>query len=200
MISGNAFGSIHLLNHKGDHVLREKGIITCLGEERINTLLNEKAVDFVIYRGEKEGTSYIQNNKGRALVTKNGSIYDYFRESGDPLNLGSEVHAESHREALEASFNSDYPDALVQINQLLASRRAGDVIVTASKGYDLRDFWEFPEHKGSHGSLHTEHITVPLIYNQKNWATHSVRTADLFNTILKWMDKTTLSSEGNALN
>jgi arylsulfatase A-like enzyme len=199
MISGNSFGSIHLLNHAGDHILRKNEVFKYFNEDRLKSLLNEKAVDFVAYRGEKEGICYIQNHEGKAFIEKNGGRYRYICEQGDPLNLNSDLFANSHREALEVTFNSDYPDAFVQIDQLLASRRAGDVIVSANKGYDLRDFWEFPEHKGSHGSLHKEHIAVPLLYNQKNWATHSARTADLFNTILAWMDKAILPSEGNAL-
>ena len=200
MISGNSFGSIHLLNHPGDHVLHEKEIYKYLGQERLDSLLNEKAVDFVSYRGEKEGTCYVHNRGGKAFIEKNKGKYSYVCETGDPLQLGNNVLANSHREALEITLHSNYPDALVQINQLLASRRAGDVIVSATNGYDLRDFWEFPEHKGSHGSLHREHIAVPLLYNQKNWSTHPARTADLFNTILQWMDKATLPSEGNTLN
>ncbi|MEJ7685364.1 MAG: alkaline phosphatase family protein [Segetibacter sp.] len=200
MISGNSFGSVHLLNHEGDHVLREKEIIKCLGQHRFTGLLNEKAVDFIVYRGEKEGTCYLHNHEGKAFIEKSGGKYRYVPEAGDPLHLGSEIHVNNHREALEVTFNSDYPDAFVQIDQLLASRRAGDVVVSAAEGYDLRDFWEFPEHKGSHGSLNKEHIVVPLLYNQKNWAGHSARTADLFNTILKWMDKSMLPSEGDALN
>lgn len=200
MISGNSFGSIHLLNHKGDHVLREKEIFRCFGQERFNCLLNEKAADFVAYRGKKDGTCYIHNSEGKAFIEKNRDKYSYVCETADPLHLGHNFFANNHRKALEVTFNSDYPDAFVQIGQLLASRRAGDVIVSAEKGYDLRNFWEFPEHKGSHGSLHKEHIAVPLLYNQKNWATYPARTADLFNTILHWMDKATLPSEGNALN
>ncbi len=200
MISGNSFGSVHLLNHEGDHVLCEKEIMKCLGQDRFNNLLNEKAVDFVIYRGEKKGICYVHNHQGRALIEKSCDKYRYIPEAGDPLHLGSELYVNNHREALEVTFNSDYPDAFVQIDQLLSSRRAGDVVVSAAKGYDLRDFWEFPEHKGSHGSLNKEHIVVPLLYNQKNWTSHSARTADLFNTILKWMDKSMLPSEGNALN
>ena len=200
MISGNSFGSIHFLNHKGDHVLLEKQLANCLGQDRLKSLLNEKAVDFVAYRSEKEGNYYVHNKEGKAIIQKTDGKYSYYPDTGDPLALKSILHTNNHREALEVTFNSGYPDAFVQLVQLLKSRRAGDLVVNASNGYDLRDFWEFPEHKGSHGSLGSEHISVPLLYNQKNWATHSARTADLFNTILKWMNKATLPSEGNELN
>ncbi|MEP7171453.1 MAG: hypothetical protein ABI855_18935, partial [Bacteroidota bacterium] len=79
------------------------------------------------------------------------------------------------------------------------SRKAGDIVISAREGYDLRNFWEYPEHIGSHGSLIKSHIHVPLIYNQKNWNTHPARTADIFDTILKWHNITPEASEGNSL-
>jgi len=106
----------------------------------------------------------------------------------------------NNEEALAATFESDYPDGLVQIEQLFRCRRAGDLVVSAANGYDLRDTWEFPEHHGSHGSLHKDHIHVPLIYNQKGWDKRPARTTDVFNSILKWMGKPTFdNSDGQAL-
>ncbi len=199
MISGNSFGSIHLLNHKGDHVLRATELAQLMGKERMDELLMEKAVDHVIFRGDEDNTCYVQNREGKALIRKTGDVYEYEPETADPLALNGPVKAGNHREALEQSFDSTYPDALVQIMQLRQSRRAGDLVVNANIGYDLRDFWEYPEHKGSHGSLHTDHMSVPLLYNQKDWASHPARTADLFPTILKWMNRPPVSSEGDAL-
>lgn len=199
MISGNSFGSIHLLNHKGDDVLRETELVQLMGKERMDNLLKEKAVDHIIYRGDDEGTCYVQNSEGKALIRKNNNGYEYHPQTADPLLLGRSIEKCNHREALEASFDTTYPDSMVQIMQLMQSRRAGDLVVNARTGYDLRDFWEYPEHKGSHGSLHTEHMSVPLIYNQKNWAGHPARTADLFPTILKWMNQQPVPSEGDAL-
>ena len=199
MISGNSFGSIHLLNHEGSHVLQEKELVDHFSEERLNELLKERAVDFIAYRGNKEGEYYVQNHRGKALISQHQDNYSYQPIDADPLFLQN-VTVKGHRAALESTFNSLYPDALVQITQLFKSRRAGDLVVSARNGYDLRDFWEYPEHKGSHGSLTKEHIHVPLIYNQKGWAEHAARTADIFPTILKWMDKSIPVNEGNALN
>lgn len=198
MISGNSFGSVHLLNHEGNHALTYKEFTEHFGHERMNGLLTQKAVDFVACRGDKPDEYIIQNNQGRALIRCDGELYAYHPLNGDPFGLGHTV-AIGHREALEITAASAYPDAMFQIVQLFRSNRAGDLVVSARNGYDLRDFWEFPEHKGSHGSLGREHMLVPFIYNQKNWAGHAVRTADLFPTILKWLNKTPVPSEGNAL-
>ncbi len=199
MISGNSFGSIHLLNHEGDNVLREREIHTAMGESRLDSLTKEKAVDFAIYRGDEEQSYVVHNVDGKAVIRVKEDTFSYHPESADPLMLGNDLKAEGHREALEITFNSEYPDALYQIHQLFRSRRAGDIVVSARVGYDLRDFWEYPEHLGSHGSLHRSHMHVPLIYNQKGWHTHAARTADLFNSILKWKGIIPKSSEGEAL-
>jgi arylsulfatase A-like enzyme len=199
MISGNSFGSIHLLNHDGDHVLHEREIVTTMGSSRLESLIVEKAVDFAIYRGEEAQSYIVHNAAGKATVRVTGDTFSYDPESADPLKLGNNFMAQGHREALEATFDSEYPDSLYQIHQLFRSRRAGDIVVSARVGHDLRDFWEYPEHLGSHGSLHRSHMHVPLVYNQKNWHTHSARTADLFNSILKWKGIFPKSSEGDPL-
>jgi len=199
MISGNSFGSIHLLNHEGDHVLCEREILKAMGSSRLNHLTAEKAVDFAIYRGDEDQSYIIHNAEGKAMIRVTGDTFSYRPESADPLKLGNDIKAKGHREALEFTFESEYPDALFQIHQLFRSRRAGDIVISARGGYDLRDFWEYPEHLGSHGSLHRSHMHVPLIYNQKNWHNYSARTADLFNSILKWKGIVTKSSEGEAL-
>lgn len=199
MISGNSFGSIHLLNHAGDGVLRENEIFTCMGNELLHELVAEKAVDFIIYRGNREQTFIVHNAQGKALITVDGQTFTYLPQTADPLKLLNQVTVAGHRAALELTYETDYPDSIYQIYQLFQSRRAGDIVVSARVGYDLRDFWEFPEHKGSHGSLHKSHIHVPMIYNQKNWHSHPARTADLFDTILKWKGIIPKSSEGESL-
>jgi arylsulfatase A-like enzyme len=199
MISGNSFGSIHLLNHEGDHVLRERGILDAMGVEKLSLLLNEDAVDFLIYRGEEEQTFLVHNQQGKAKITVQGELFMYEIITADVLNYGGNIEVNGHRAILEATFETDYPDAVFQIYQIFKSRRAGDILVSAKVGYDLRDFWEYPEHLGSHGSLHRQHIHVPLIYNQKGWSTRPARTADLFDTILKWKGITPDQSEGEPL-
>jgi len=199
MISGNSFGSIHLLNHEGSHVLCDDELKNYFGAGRMAELLKEKAVDFIAYRGNNEGEFFVQNYQGKALIVVKGEHFSYEPVDADPLSL-NQISVTGQREALESTFKSSYPDALVQISQLFKSRRAGDMVVSARNGYDLRDFWEYPEHKGSHGSLTKEHILVPMIYNQKGWAEHAARTADIFPSLLKWMNKPIPANEGDALN
>lgn len=198
-ISGNSFGAIHLLNHKGDHVLREAEIMQAMGADKLELLVKEEAVDFAIYRGDEENTFIVHNRDGKARIAVKDNIYIYEPLTADVLKYGGKIEATGHREILARTFETDYPDAVFQIYQLFRSRRAGDIVISATVGYDLRDFWEYPEHKGSHGSLHRHHIHVPLIYNQKGWKDFPARTADLFDSILKWKGITPKSSEGEPL-
>ncbi|TWR24582.1 alkaline phosphatase family protein [Mucilaginibacter achroorhodeus] len=198
-ISGNSFGAIHLLNHKGDHVLRETEILQAMGGDKLELLLKEDAVDFAIYRGDDENTFIVHNRYGKARIAVKDDVFTYEPLTADVLKYGGKIEATGHRDILAKTFETDYPDAVFQIYQLFRSRRAGDIVISAAVGYDLRDFWEYPEHKGSHGSLHRHHIHVPLIYNQKGWKDFPARTADLFDSILKWNGITPKSSEGEPL-
>lgn len=86
------------------------------------------------------------------------------------------------------TFDSLYPDAPVQLLQIFSSKRCGDIVLSAKKVCDLRKKFEWPEHKSSHGSLHKEHMVVPLLINQKIQE-HKIRTVDIFPSILKFMGK-----------
>jgi hypothetical protein len=170
-----------------------------MGADKLQLLLNEDAVDFAIYRGNEEQTFILHNKTGKAKLSVINDVFTYDPLTADILKYGGKIQATGHRNILEATFDTEYPDALFQIYQLFQSRRAGDIVISARVGYDLRGFWEYPEHVGSHGSLHSQHIHVPLIYNQKGWNTRPARTADLFDTILKWKGITPKQSEGEPL-
>ena len=162
-------------------------------------MVNEAAVDFAVYRADQKDAFIVHNSSGQARVEYNNGSFVYKPITGDPLQLKTDINVHGHRAALETTFESEYPDSLFQIYQLFQSDKAGDIVISAKVGYDLRDFWEYAEHKGSHGSLHRSHMHVPLIYNQKNWHSHPARTADLFNSILKWKDIIPSCSEGESL-
>jgi arylsulfatase A-like enzyme len=198
-VSGNSFASLHFLRHEGGHPLRAAALLHQLGKSRLDELVRQTAIDFILYRDDRPGSLVVHNHTGRALIKKEANRYTYFPETADPFGLLTPVTARNHREALELTFDSSYPDCLVQAEQLFRSHRAGDIVVCAKKGFDLRSFWEIPAHKGSHGSLYREHMHVPLLYNQKNWAQHAARTADLFSTILQWLNLPVPPSEGDSL-
>ena len=75
------------------------------------------------------------------------------------------------------------PDAIVQIAQLAACARSGDIIVSATPGWDFRERWEPVKHASTHGSLHRDHMLVPLLVSRPLRGTPR-RTADVMPSAL----------------
>ena len=88
------------------------------------------------------------------------------------------------RGALARSLGEEYPDAAFALTSLFASERAGDLLVSARVGYDLRDRREWPEHHASHGALHRAHTVVPVLSSAPLPA-GPLRTLDLFTYTLE---------------
>ncbi len=198
MISGNAMGQVYCHNGKNGTPLRRAEIQTALGAVW-DELLAREEIDFVACRGRQDSYEII-SARGEATIVRCPEGLCYFPKSGDPFGLGKIETPLDRQQALAATFDSDYPDALVQIEQVFSCSRSGDLVVVSNKGHDLRKAYEWPEHHSSHGSLHREHTIVPLIYNQTGWDSRPARTADLFNTVLKWSGKSTLeNTDGRAL-
>ncbi|MEM7009575.1 MAG: hypothetical protein AAF462_10615, partial [Thermodesulfobacteriota bacterium] len=109
---------------------------------------------------------------------------NYEKIKGDPFNYNGMPKKMSYEQALSHSYKTEYPDALVQIIQVLESPRTGDLVLSANPGYDLRARHENPEHRSSHGALFRDHMLVPLVMNSKI-NKECVRTVDVFPTIMK---------------
>ncbi len=183
MISGNATAHVYCLDggdgaHLVGDAVRER--LAPAWEE----MLAREEIDFLAWRSGP-GVYEIDSARGRASIAREQAGWSYQAHTGDPLGLGALGAPLDRQRALEVSFESEYPDALVQVEQLLAARRSGDVVVVSRNGYDLREAYEWPEHHASHGSLHREHMIVPLLYNETGWDPRPARTADLFNTVLR---------------
>lgn len=185
MISGNAAGKIYLFGEGGDGLLEGDAVREKLGD-RWNELLARDEVDFLAWR-EGAGRIAVAAPRGRALVERTPQGYTYRPLEGDPFGLGELSEPLSEQDALRATVDSDYPDALVQLDQFFGSPRSGDLLVVSRNGSDLREAFEWPEHHGSHGSLHRLHMNVPLVYNQTGWDARPARTVDVYNTVLKWL-------------
>jgi hypothetical protein len=89
--------------------------------------------------------------------------YAYRPADGDPLGLGAPLDGLTADGAHDACAATDYPDALVQIAHLAGAPRAGEIIVSAARDWDLRARYEPIPHVSSHGALHREHMLVPLL-------------------------------------
>ncbi|MCH8013447.1 MAG: alkaline phosphatase family protein [Candidatus Dadabacteria bacterium] len=182
LISGNAMANIYVKSKDGWG--RKSTFEELVG--LVDNFIERPEVDIVAGLDHK-GRSRIKSTMGEAVtwLDNDGNI-NYQKIKGDPFNYNGMPKKMSSEEALAYSFNTEYPDALLQIIQLLESPRTGDLILSAGPGYDLRAKHENPEHRSSHGALFRDHMLVPLVMNAKV-NKEFIRTVDIFPTILSFL-------------
>lgn len=183
MVSGNSMAHMYFKNNNGWH---ERTSVEELSEI-VEILTERKEVDLVLGMSET-GEIAIFSEKGEARTRMDNGTIHYTANNGDPLGLNMNSTVTDSNEHLARTFDSEYPDVLVQVNQLFKSQRTGDIVISAKTGFDLRARHEKPEHCSSHGSLGAEHMKVPLAINRKINRKH-VRTVDIYPTILEFFGK-----------
>jgi hypothetical protein len=130
-----------------------------------NTIAARDSVDLMMLPLSATSCEVRAHQRGNATVSWSDSTYSYRPESGDPLGVG-EQNCMNETEAYEATIDSEYPDAIVQIARLSSCGRSGDMILSAAPEWDLRAHYEPIPHVSSHGALHREHMLVPLLTNR----------------------------------
>lgn len=181
MVSGNSMAHLYFKNKTWDkHMYYEE----LASKDMIAPLLEQPAIDILISRSSS-GTVVVSSKRGLAEIWGKRGDIKYQVIKGDPF--GFPENLDPKNDYFDATINTDYPDAIMQAWQIMNSPRAGDLIVTASIGWDLRDRFEIPEHFASHGSLHREHMLVPIMCNQKLDTNVAKRTVNVFPTMLKLM-------------
>ena len=184
MVSGNSMAHYYFKNSDGwkRHTHCEEIA------DIVDELSSRPEVDIVCARtGGDGGEVKITNPRGEALVSEDEKgLICYRNVSGNPLGYGFSSRKMDTSESLQLTIDSDYPDALLQILQLFESPRTGDVVVSSKPGYDLRATHENPEHHGSHGSLHKDHMVVPVLMSRPTQHDY-VRTADIFTSIVRYL-------------
>ena len=189
-ISGNGMGQVYLEAGGWSHAPTRDEIAE-LHPGLIEMLLAEPATDVLITRASAgDGWLEVESRRGRARLRETGDDHVEYAvvEGADPLALPALPARMTFARALEETFATDHPDALVQIAQLHRSSRAGDITVSATPGFDLRERYERPEHRSAHGSLHHLHMTTPLAVSAPV-AEGPVRTADVFATVFDWLGR-----------
>ena len=149
----------------------------------VERLLERPSVDLVLLPHAPGRCEVRAGGRGAALVeVRAGGRLAYRPLDGDPLALGE--GGEHRADAwLERSRDGAYPDAVLQIAGLADAARAGDVILSASPGWDFRSRWEPVPHVSSHGSLHRDHMLVPLLLDRPARLAPR-RTADIMSSAL----------------
>lgn len=180
MVSGNAMAHLYV-----ERALRSRPWWPSLAgrwESLAAFLLARPAVDLVLLPHGPHRCEVRAPSRGAAMIEL-GKGYSYLPISGDPLGIGEHTQLSSD-DSHDACGNSDYPDALVQIIALGGSSRAGDIIVSAKRDWDLRARYEPIPHRSAHGALHKEHMLVPLLSNRP-FASPPRRTADVMPSALR---------------
>lgn len=187
MMSGNAMTHLYFKNGHGWAGATARHDVSSIDSNLMNDLVAHPAIDILMARNEEGGVD-IFSERGEAKLKWIGDQIGYDAPRADPFGYGLMPSQMSPEEAMQKTWESSYPDALWQILKLFNSPRSGDVVLSAAPGFDLRLRFEVPEHRGSHGSLHAEHMFVPVITNVK-LPSRPFRTLDLFPTLLNLLGK-----------
>ncbi len=203
MVSGNGMTHLYFKNSgKGKgwgermsfEALQQIGVIGSLIElEGLGLVAGQSETGDIIVQsrnGQGRISCHLQNKtcenpQGVATTFKSAdSLRFSYRFTGiDPLKYGVRHEHLSSREALYETYDSPYPDGIVQLWQIFKSERTGDLVLSAESGYDLRARYEVPEHHATHGALMAEHLNIPLATNHPIVGPY-IRSVDIFPTML----------------
>lgn len=171
MVSGNAMAHLHVELERRDRPWWPA--LARRWEPLAAALLARPAVELLLLPHGPDRCEVRSRAHGRALVERAADGRLAYRAlDGDPLGLAAALDASASVAGLDAGAAWDltrgtaHPDALVQVLALAGSARAGDLIVSAAPGWDLRARWEPIPHVSSHGSLRAEHLLVPLLRSE----------------------------------
>ncbi len=185
-VSGNGMAQVYVVDRERPHAAVDRdGVDAALPGVR-EWLLCEPAVDIIVTRAGSE--LFIESRRGAAMLSEVHGRLRYRVLGDDPFGLDALPEEMSPDESLAATADTPYPDCLLQVAQLFRSPRCGDLVISASPDHDLRDRHEHPEHASGHGALYADHMTVPLA-TSATLADGALRTADLFATVLSWLQR-----------
>ena len=184
LISGNAMANIYVKSEDG---WGRKSTFEELSN-LVESFVERPEVD-VVAGLDENGHARVKSTNGEATAWLDSEgLVNYKKIKEDPFNYNGMPKKMSLDEALIHSYNTEYPDALLQIIQLLESPRTGDLVLSAAHGYDLRARHENPEHRSSHGALFRDHMIVPFVINAK-LEKEFIRTVDIFPTVLSCLNQ-----------
>ena len=163
MVSGNAMAHVYFELGR-----RERPFWPTLEArwgETLVSLLSRDSVDLAIVPHSPTRVAVYGKGRGSAMIERTNGHYSYRPMSGDPLGIGVLEHV-GPREAFDATAGSDYPDGVVQIAHMAGAGRAGELMLSAARGWDFREKYEPIPHFSSHGALHRDHMLVPLLLSR----------------------------------
>lgn len=174
----------------------------------VRALVELSAIENVYVADREAGQFHVFSKGGHSVITVRDPIsvawmaeYSYHVEEGeDPLGFQSHPDTKGMVGAGEffdgnewaaATRETGYPDAIVQICQLLTCQNAGDLIADAAPGFEP---WNEGQ-AGLHGALRREHLVVPLLVSSNALDSEKAqallgssrmpRTVDIYPTMLR---------------
>lgn len=196
MVSGNGMANIYVQGESGWDQTPDFEAPGRRPAELMASLLQNEAIQHVAYR-RAPGIYVLADRHGKLQVDarelgddlpaagRNDQAVTVTIEGSDPVGLGGAVGRLTRRQILARTLDGPYPDAPWQLVEFFASARAGDLVVCARPGYDLRSRFEYQPHHGSHGCFDREHMLVPAAVNARWLGDDASMTAlDLFPTAL----------------
>lgn len=181
MVSGNAMSHLYVDLERRERPYRKN--MSARAAALPERLLRRESVDLVMVPLDESRCEVWSQARGRGSVAVTADRFTYRREDGDPLGVGRDLDRATANEAQDATCATDYPDSVVQIARLAASPRSGDIILSAARNWDFRARYEPIPHVSSHGALHREHMTVPLLLDRRP-SKPPRRTTDIFASAL----------------
>lgn len=185
MVGGNAMA--HLYMAPGERQRRWWSSHAPAWDRLLDRLLDRPAIDLLAVNSCERTVQVRHRERGVAEVRRTdgarGPRWSYITIDGDPLGLGGSLRDLNACTAWDVTATSAYPDALVQLSWLGASARSGDVVISATEGWDLRARYEPIPHVSTHGALLREQMMVPLLVDVP-LARPPQRTADIVPSAL----------------
>ena len=165
MVGGNAMGHLYLDPARTSRTwwpaLRTKWQAT------LEALLAQPSIGLLAVALSADTVRVFHEQDGVADIVRSHAGHDarwrYTPIDGDPLHLGGALADLDANDAWLAGGASPYADALVQLSTLVPSPRAGDIVLSAAVGWDLRARYEPTPHVSTHGALLREQMMVPLL-------------------------------------
>lgn len=178
--SGNAMAHLYLRRDRAWSAPRS--LEECERDGLVPALLEDPAVDLVMGRAA-EGRVAVVSRRGRAELQEHGDISYVVSAQGDPFGYGPLPPQFSFRDALAHTYDSAYPDGIVQALQLFRAARTGDLVISATPGYGLDP--DIGPAAATRGSLHRGHMLVPCAMSIPMAVAGPMRTVDVLPTVLR---------------
>jgi len=138
----------------------------------LNFLAQQEGIGLLAAQ-QNDSTIWVQLEDQTATITKLANKYRYQPINGDPLGYTQDTLAielvdnqfYTADKWLKNTIQTDYPDAIYRLYELMSKPAVGDVLICSKKGYDLAANYELfvKNYKGGHGGLHSDLLKVPYI-------------------------------------